>query len=230
MAKKNEIKNINKIKEELYKLYKDIIIIDEKTYKGASRKAKFIDKEYGEWWATPTKVLRGQTNKKRGRIKFKISKTTTINEIKERIKLIHNDNIIIDEQTYINLTTKARFFDKKYGEWWTIPYNVLQGHRNPKIRKDNSGLRKLSIDEIKERIKKIHGNEIQIKENTYIGTNKKATFIDKDYGEFCTCVNNVLVGKGCKERGFKKLAKSSNTHTILFHWETRSRIILSSIL
>ena len=44
----------------------DNVIIDESTYIMADKKAKFIDKEYGEWWAFVFAVIRGSGHPKRG--------------------------------------------------------------------------------------------------------------------------------------------------------------------
>jgi hypothetical protein len=43
------------------------ITLDVSTYKRTKIKARFIDSEYGEWWALPNNVLSGQGHIKRGR-------------------------------------------------------------------------------------------------------------------------------------------------------------------
>ncbi|KKL60002.1 hypothetical protein LCGC14_2209700, partial [marine sediment metagenome] len=48
-------------------------------------------------------------------------KKLSIDEIKTRIKNIHGNQVVIDEDTYINTYIKARFIDKDYGEWWACP-------------------------------------------------------------------------------------------------------------
>lgn len=48
---------IEKIKEKLKFLYGDKITIDPETYINTQKKARFVDKDYGEWWATPNKVI-----------------------------------------------------------------------------------------------------------------------------------------------------------------------------
>jgi hypothetical protein len=48
---------LEQIKERLDKDPRDYISMDYSTYKNSKTKAKFIDAEYGEWWATPNKIL-----------------------------------------------------------------------------------------------------------------------------------------------------------------------------
>ena len=42
-----------------------MLTLDETTYCGVSRKARFIDHEFGEWWTTPNNVLSGCSHPKR---------------------------------------------------------------------------------------------------------------------------------------------------------------------
>jgi len=43
----------------LYKLLKRDDVLDESTYTNASTKAKFIDKEFGDYWVRPSALLFG---------------------------------------------------------------------------------------------------------------------------------------------------------------------------
>ena len=52
------------------KNYNDIINLDISTYDGMGKKARFIDKEYGEWWAIPDNVYRGHLHTQRGLLKL----------------------------------------------------------------------------------------------------------------------------------------------------------------
>jgi hypothetical protein len=56
----------NKISEEKMRSYLDENTdLDYSTYKSARTNMKFIDKEYGEWWAKPLNVIRGSVHPKR---------------------------------------------------------------------------------------------------------------------------------------------------------------------
>ena len=54
--------------------------------------------------------------------------TLTIKNVKDKIKQIHGNEVTLDESTYKNASTKARFIDKDYGEWWAIPKSIFCHH------------------------------------------------------------------------------------------------------
>jgi hypothetical protein len=56
--------------------------------------------------------------------------------------------------------------------------------------------KKLTIEEVKERIKEIYGDTITLDESTYINTQIKAWFIDKEFGRWQSIPNNILRGHG----------------------------------
>lgn len=100
------------------------------TYKNMNTNALFIDSEYGEWWAPPIRVLRTLRHPK----KTFESRYLKIDEILKRLE----PHIQLDVSTYTNVTTKARFIDEKYGEWWVMPYKVFQGSNHPSRYANNS--------------------------------------------------------------------------------------------
>lgn len=120
--------SIEEIKKRLFDVHGDVVSLDESTYSNVRNKARFIDVEFGEWWPTVDKVL----NSKQGHPKRYGTQKLTIEEIKLRLLEIHDGNVVLDESTYTNLKTKARFIDKDYGEWWAHPLNIInhkKGHR-----------------------------------------------------------------------------------------------------
>jgi hypothetical protein len=67
-------------------------------------------------------------------------KLTTL-EVRDKLKFLYGDSVILDCETYINTHTKAKFVDKQFGEWWAFPYDILyskKGHpeRAKQKRKD----------------------------------------------------------------------------------------------
>lgn len=56
-AKKNIALSLEEVKSRLYDIHGDLVIIDESTFTKGTVKAKFIDKEYGEWWQKPSAIL-----------------------------------------------------------------------------------------------------------------------------------------------------------------------------
>ena len=115
-------------------------------------------------------------------------------------------NLILDMNTYINLSTKMLIIDKEFGEWWVTPKNLLSKRRKCRKREDAErvGKKIISVSEIKKRITKMWGDTVTLEENTYININTKCKFIDKDYGEFFMTPNHVTNGSGHKKRGIRK--------------------------
>ena len=56
---------IDEIKIRIYNVHGDVVTIDESTYAGSGTTAKFIDKDYGEWWTRPINVIYGSSHIKR---------------------------------------------------------------------------------------------------------------------------------------------------------------------
>lgn len=134
----------------------------------------------------------------------------SIDEVKLRIKKIHGDNIVLDESTYVNLKTKSRFIDKDYGEWWTTPDSILHGSGHKTRGNIRSGQkRSLSVMELKERLYEIHGDTVNINEDTYISSSVKAEFNDCEFGRWHVRPEDLLRGHHHPERA-EKLRKKTN--------------------
>ena len=66
--------SFEEIKRRIKNIHGDNIVLDESTYKSLHGKAKFIDKNYGEWWTTPSIVINQKSGHPLKRIK-KIQET-----------------------------------------------------------------------------------------------------------------------------------------------------------
>ena len=63
---------IDKVKDAIKEIHGDIITIDESTYIGMDGRCRFIDKEFGEWFSCPDKIInRRQGHKQRSAEKAK---------------------------------------------------------------------------------------------------------------------------------------------------------------
>ena len=70
--------------------------------------------------------------------------------------------------------------------------------------------KKISIDEIKDRLFKVHGDMVTLDENSYMSLRFKARFIDKDFGEFWNTPKNVIRGKqGHPQKSRQKLEETN---------------------
>lgn len=98
------------------------ISLDYSTFKNMMHKARFIDSDFGEFWDIPTTLLHF---KKRRHPKGACNSLLTASEIEKRLQKI-KPHVSLDHTTYTNTSTKAMFIDKKHGEWWATPNNVLE--------------------------------------------------------------------------------------------------------
>jgi len=119
---------MKQLKKRIFAAHGNIIMIDESTYKNTLIKALFIDKDFGEWWTTPHRIIQGRGHPRRGSLKAGVSNSMDINIVKQKLIEVHGSRVIIDENTYKSLSKKARFVDIDYGEWWAHPKNILNGH------------------------------------------------------------------------------------------------------
>ena len=131
----------------------------------------------------------------------------TIAEVKERIKEVHGDTVILDESTYVNVSTKCIFVDKDYGGWEAAPQGILYQKTGHPERGSKMSIksRTLSIEEVNKRIFGAHGNIVSLDESTYKGTHKKARFIDVIHGEWWAIPNCIFIGQGHPNKRMEKI-------------------------
>lgn len=177
----------------------------------------------------------------------KKTKTLSLDKVKQKIFEIYGNSLTLIEDTYINARTKATFIHDMHGEWLIAPTLLInRKYKNPKTA---APYNKLSAQDIKNRLKEIHGNEIILDESTYIDTHTKSRFIDKNHGEFWASAKAVTLNgvkhpkksliqrkETMKERyGAEnpqqvhsialRTAKSSNNSHVKYHWKTNEELI-----
>lgn len=183
--------------QRLAKLGHAEITIDYSTYRGINTKCRFVDVDYGEWWATPGNVLRnGSRHPKRGHAEGGKKFTTPVAKVVERIKAIHGDTLTLDTSTYVNGRTKARFIDRDYGDYWMRVDAVLNpGQKHPmRARAEGRINMRTPVEEIKKRLQKTHGDIVTLDESTYVDTHTNARFIHAVYGPWESNPLNVIKG------------------------------------
>ena len=250
---------IQLIKEEIDKrlveMGHDEITIDYQTFTNVNTKCRFIDREYGEWWAIPSNILhRKSRHPKRGHGIGGKKRAINIEEIKTRLFDIFGDLVKIDESTYINGRTKARFIDKEYGEFWqrvdAVIFNKSLGHpMRGHLRKGKSFL--VSFNTAQKRVRDIWGDEIELLESNYKQFSQKAKFKHKIYGVWEADPRSVIKGHNHPLAGIKKqketmiekygvehcsqnrqirlkTARSLNRSVSVKHWKTNEEIICTA--
>lgn len=174
------------------------------TYKHTNKKACFIDEIYGEWWATPWNVIKGGNHPLRARANGAAKSQLSVEEAKKRLPVY----LSIDENTYVNASTKCRFIDEIYGEWWATPRDAFSGYSHPERGREVSRKKRtLPVEDIKKRLPSC----LKLDETTYKNVNVKCKFIDSTYGDFWAVPNSILYnGANHPKRG---IANSIKKHT-----------------
>jgi len=124
---------IEEVEKQIFEIHGDIVKIDKDTYKGVAEKARFVDKDFGEWFAAPNKIIRRKQSHPKRRmdkitktclekygvkypvqIKDKVFSITSIENIEKGVKLPNNKGEYIMTESKV-LTGKVVWFDSKKG-------------------------------------------------------------------------------------------------------------------
>lgn len=213
----------------------------EETYQGVKIKAKFIDCDYGEFWAVPFDVFCGHGHRKRGGLKISLARTRPLMSVKASLP-VHTK--IIDS-TYVNMNTDARFIDEQYGEFTATPKAVIRWKTHPGRAFAKNRNKPYTV----EYLKRILPKEITVVEETFCGAMKVCDFIHEDHGVFSATPNSIirhnhkhpvarkearkatnLKKYGCEHPSqnkemFSKMRRSMRKTTVLSHWKTGEELL-----
>jgi len=119
---------IEEIEKRILNVHGNIVSLIRETYIGTSFKSSFIDCDYGKFEMLVYHVLNGKGHPIRGRKKSADSKRLSIQQIKDRLKQIYENNLTLDESTYTDVSTPCRFIDKDFpnDDWWITPDNIFR--------------------------------------------------------------------------------------------------------
>lgn len=146
----------------------------------------------------------------------------TLEEISARVRWQWDGVAILDESTYVDMKTPARFVDCDHGEWWAKPFHVMKGTgRHPvRARANTVAARRLSAREVNRRVQKRHDKRVSLREETYRGTHIKALFVDRDHGEWWAMPYSVMSGSGHPHGRLKKAIATMRSYAPVLHWKT----------
>ena len=121
--------NVESVKARLFAVHGFNVVLDESTYVGTTKKARFLDFEHGVWWAQVKSVIQGRRHSDNRYGKRLLSRS----EIDQRLNQVHGSHVsIVSGETYVNSHQKIRFIDDEFGEWEAMPYSVFAGHGHPR--------------------------------------------------------------------------------------------------
>lgn len=136
-----------------------------------------------------------------------MNKAFSIQDVKDRLLLVHSGMVTILEESYIKFNEKARFLDRDYGEFYSYCNKVVSGAKHPiraRKEKDNTNLKLAhthSQENGKEQfIKYMKDIDHIILIGEYTGARTKTIFLDKDHGEFVTTPMHIKRGQNHPSR------------------------------
>lgn len=215
------------------------------TYKGFKKRARFIDRDFGEWEAFVYAVCRGQRHPDRARTEARIP----LGEFQARLAAVHGNVVLVESKSYTMLTAPCWFVDRDFGKFRAYPQNVLKGKGHPKraALARTAGQRE-DAKSIAKRVYLASAGKVELI-GPYEGMLRKCLFRDIDFGEFKALPANVIhkgtrhpAGANQRRRAaflvrfgvphhmqddaqFKKFLRSSRRRFYVKHWQTRERLI-----
>lgn len=221
-ANKRRRWTIKRVVERLKEIHGDTVTLDLTTYVDISTKARFVDKDYGEWWGIPRRIASGRHHPTRGAKLGHDRTRTSLQDVLDAIKCVHGQTVTMDVSTYVKASQVTRFIDADYGEFWTTPTDVITSPRaHPERgRKKQHDNQRLTIAELQERLQIVHQGIVVLDATTYVDTKTKARFIDNKHGEWWATANNILRGRSHPNRQPEKIAHTMNSFPTVQHWLT----------
>lgn len=178
------------------------IKLDESTYSFTNAKARFIDSEYGDFFALPNDVFRGTEHPSRAEKNRIEKKRLTREQIQARIP----DGMLIDFSTFLTVNDKCRFIDSQYGEFWAYPYNVFAGKGHPAGR----------YIKARATTKNRHGHAYPNQNKVFL--EKMLTNQNRRETKFNWLTQEPIVCVGSWE---SKVVDFLNLHSIKYQWQPR---------
>ena len=114
------------------------------------------------------------------------AKLVTEQIVKERLLNKHGTLVSLKSGTFTGTHERAIFIDSEFGEWTAQAKSVMSGATHPKRW---AAKRSFNEESVVAKILEAHGDAVKLKRGTYTKARNKATFIDKDFGEWeCTAI------------------------------------------
>jgi hypothetical protein len=151
-----------------------------------------------------------------------MARRRTLYDIKEQLRLLYDGLVELDEASYAGYDKPARFIDRDYGSWTTIPRRLMRGTgRHPgRARALIQAARKLTVEEVEEKIRAHHGVRIRLVRESYVDTRTPARFIDIEHGEWTVAPYSVMAGRGHPAGRLKRSIATMRSFESVVHWKT----------
>ena len=187
------------------------------TYTNNRTKVCIIDRsldengmEYGEFWVTPSNLLKGRKNPATKGKRISNAKSMTQDEFIKRCKEVHKDpNLDFSKVVYKGAHEKVYVIDNTVlddgsivGGYWVEANSLVRGHRHPKIGLIRmADKQRCTTEDFIRKARLVHGDKYDYSKSEYVGSQVKLTVTCPIHGDFETNPDNHLAGKGCPSCG-----------------------------
>ena len=240
---KRRISSIEYVVERLKELYGDAITIDETTYVKGRKKARFICKKHGEFWARVDTVLSGHSCNLCGHEKQKVCLTDSLEEAQAKLNKKSNNTLVIVKNTFVNSRTKCHIICKNCSyDYYVAPTDA---HHCPMCTK-YSMEKEITNVLIKKGIKYIHdkalkgchyrGSKRCLRPDFYIETDKGILWIECDGAQHFVSTHgeeelNLIQAKDTYKNEY---CKKNNICIIrmatTYKWATKKHVLLENAI
>lgn len=140
---------LEEVKRRLHEVHGNAVLLDESTFVSASKFARFIDKDYGEWWAGVKGVYEGRRHTQHQWRSSKLGSPSSYEKVAEKLRVKHKDLVTLAPgQTDVRGQSTATFIDCEYGEWTANVSSVINaGHKHP-VRAQIEAIKKCRLSTI----------------------------------------------------------------------------------
>lgn len=241
--------SLEEVRKRVHVAHNGNVSIPDQEYKGTQVKILAVDKDFGEFFCTPVALYITKTGHPK-RASYNASERYKTPE-SEFIKLL-DPHVTLVPGTYINMSEKCKLIDSEYGEFLikAESYKYSTYKRHSEFNK-KAAIQKAAtpLQDVIQKIKEIHGDQLKIKNETYISCSGKAIFVDCEHGEFITTPEKVISRKQghparSKQKQIKtnmdrygvphnmqhpelalKCVSSSNNTYLINHWKTGEELV-----
>lgn len=123
----------------------------------------------------------------------------------EKANRVHKNTFDYTKVEYKGSTISVEIICPKHGSFFQTPQTHLRGSGCPLCANTKRGKKRLTNEELKDRLKKIHGDEYLYDKVEYLGETQKITLICPIHGEFKINTFSALNGSGCPKCAGKGL-------------------------
>lgn len=177
-------------------------------YKNMRTKVCITCPEHGDFWQLPSIHL----NQKCGCPMCNGTKKRNTEDFIKEARAVHGDKYVYDKTNYENTNKKVCITCPEHGDFWQTPYEHMRGHGCPKC----SGRSKLTLDEFKNKSRKIHGDKYIYDKTNYINNSTKVCITCPIHGDFWQTPSEHMRGHGCPKCALEKISKEKTLTTETF--------------